>query len=234
MNTLPYPMIACVGYPTHEMFEYLKHNNTDPRVYDILDIWNDSNESAKKYRPMMHDYMQRDMNLRMTTKLALDRHQENYTALAEEITDPDAVKELFRSFHNFYFDYIESIKYILDDANVLIPYPLTSNKTIEFDHYIILEQSEQGVREEFGSSPALLLEFDMIKDRIAEVTQWIPQEKSTRVVVPYAPYDRSREVSAPMELISHIVGICGKCVDDHHRKLSESMDSNPQSSNSTS
>jgi len=236
MSTLAYPMIACVGYPTHEMFEYIKHNNMDKRVYNILDVWDDSNSDAIQFRPMMYDYIQRDPSVRQTTKQSLEQHRDNFQDMSAEVTDPEAIKELFRSFHNFYFDYIESIKFILDEVCVLIPYPLTSNKTINFDHYIILEQDESRIIEDYSSNPALALQFEMIRSRIAEVKAFVPQEKVTRITVPYNAYDRSKEVSAPVEVLKSIINACTEITENYRAKLLDEslIDSNPQSSNSTS
>ena len=113
---------------------------------------------------------------------------------------------------------------------MLVPYPLSSNRNIDFDYYIILEQDVDKTFAEYSNLSVL---FDMYKRRMQEVVPFIPQDKLVRISVPYKPYDES-DTATRLSVVNQIGVACANFFESNYSRLASlEIDSNPQSSNST-
>jgi hypothetical protein len=228
----PFISIALVGYLTNDVMEYVNRLNIDDRVYKPLYI---NNELGADFKSEFHSYMLRDQTLRVSTKMLLDTYSDNFGAIANALEgDNSAIEELYRSYNNFYLDYIESIKFIALGSLMLVPYPLASNRNMEFDYYIVLEQDYDKIFVEHGKNEPFKILFQMYKRRMDEVLPYIPQDKMVKITLPYKPYNES-DTETITAFVDQIGSACNTFFEDNYKKLlSFEIDSNPQSSNSTS
>jgi len=223
----PLIRIALVGYLTNDIREYVNYLNTDNRISNPLHL---NNEQGSEFLPMFIDYMHRDASVRISTKVLFDSHNNNFESAMLDLTDNSSIEEVIRSYNNFYLDYIESIKFITEGPSIVVPYPLAGTRNIDFDHYIVLEQDVNQTFAEYSNESMF---FEMYKKRMEEVLPYIPQDKLTKITLPYKPYDESDD-EYRMTIVSQISSICSKLFEDNYnRLLSSEIDSNPQSSNST-
>jgi hypothetical protein len=223
----PFIRIGLVGYLTDDVIEYIFHLNLDTRISKPLHL---NSDTGKDFLPMFLDYMHRDSNVRTTTKMLFENHNNNIQTILMELTDNDAVNEIIQSYHNFYLDYVESIKFIASGSSMVVPYPLSSNRNIDFDYYIVLEQDVNQTFAEYSNLSSL---FEIYRNRMQQVLLFIPQDRMIRITVAYKPYD-SLDTVTRMAVIEQISNACSEFFERHHNSLASSeIESNPQSSNST-
>jgi hypothetical protein len=223
----PFIRVGLVGYLTDEVIEYVNYLNIDTRISKPLHI---NDELGKEFLPMFTDYMHRDSSVRTSTKVLFENNNNDLQLVMSSLTDSSSIEELVRSYHNFYLDYIESIKFITEGSCMVVPYPLSSNRNIDFDYYVILEQDVNQTFAEYSNLSSL---FDTYKRRMDEVLPFIPQDRSVRITIPYKPYDES-DTASRMTIVDQIGSACSKFFEEHYSNLESSeIDSNPQSSNST-
>ena len=223
----PFIRVGLVGYLTDEVIEYVNYLNIDTRISKPLHI---NDELGKEFLPMFTDYMHRDSSVRTSTKVLFENNNNDLQLVMSSLTDSSSIEELVRSYHNFYLDYIESIKFITEGSCMVVPYPLSSNRNIDFDYYVILEQDVNQTFAEYSNLSSL---FDTYKRRMDEVLPFIPQDRSVRISIPYKPYDES-DTTTRLDIVNQIGTACANFFETNYSKLeSLEIDSNPQSSNST-
>lgn len=223
----PFIRVGLVGYLTDDVIEYVYYLNLDDRISKPLHL---NSDTGKEFLPMFLEYMHRDASVRTTTKVLFENHNNDIQAILMELTDTDSVNEVIKSYHNFYLDYVESIKFISKGSSMVVPYPLSANRNIDFDYYIILEQDVNQTFAEYSNLSSL---FEIYRNRLQEVLQFIPQDKLVRITIPYKPYDES-DTASRMTIVDQIGSACSKFFEEHYSNLESSeIDSNPQSSNST-
>lgn len=220
MENLNYPWIACVGYTTHEMFEYLKHENADFRVYAPIDAALVNSKRTQQDEQRATEYMLRDNRI--------SHEFRNYIAdgnkeilYREMIANPQEAKNIFKSFHNCYYDYLDSIKYALEDSPALIPYPLSSDRIINFDYYIIFDQDPRDISEDFEDNELNKILLEANRERMAQILPMLPTgDNVVRITVPYNPYDKSQDVNATQDVMSAVLDACAKFrIDFDSKKL---------------
>jgi hypothetical protein len=223
----PLIRVALVGYLTNDVREYINHLNLDTRISKPLHL---NDEQGKDFLPMFIEYMHRDTSVRSSTKASFENHNNNIESVMGEITDVLSVEELLRSYHNFYLDYVESIKFIAEGSCMVVPYPLAGNRNIDFDYYIVLEQDIEKTFAEYSYESNL---FEMFRRRMEEVLPFIPQDRMVKITLPYKAYDES-DTETRLLIVNHISSVCVKIFEENYNKLASlEIDSNPQSSNST-
>lgn len=218
MENLNYPLVACVGIPTHEMFEYLKHINSDPRSYSVLDSWARGTQTQEDL-DNLYNYVMNNPIVNISVKHALQDNRNDTNAFAQAISNsPDDIKSFFRCFHNFYYDSFDNIKLVLQNAVTLLPYPLCGTKDIDFDYYLILEQDPRTL-EQFESNPILKVMLEEVNRRTAEVLSTIDAtDKVKRVQIQYGVHDSEELVSSPPETLEAILDACKEFALDFQSK----------------
>lgn len=217
MENLNYPWIACVGYTTHEMFEYLKHQNSDTRVYAPIDAGRNGKRTVEDEQ-RANDYMARDLRISPAIRdLIIDNNKETlYSAL---LANPQEAKNVFKSFHNYYYDYLDSIKYVIEDSPALIPYPLSADRIIDFDYYIILEQDPRDIAEDFEDNELNKILLEANRERMSQILPMLPNgDNVVRITVPYNPYDKSQNVNATQEVMASVLEACVRFRKDFDSK----------------
>lgn len=145
MSDLQYPRFALVSPLTPEFWPTLQHANPDTRLFSIIHYWyNEQGEQCglqtEEERNILFNYIMKDVQVPLPLKDIIIANGNNPDAIGEAIyNNVEYSRAVIKSMHNCYYDYLESIKYIINPVQAVIPYPLSSDKQIDFDYYIILD-----------------------------------------------------------------------------------------------
>ncbi len=153
MSDLSYLRFALVSPITTEFWPTLQHANPESRIYSLLHSYIDENglqgSQTEEERSILFNYIMRDVQVPMALKDTISANGNNEQAIGMAVVDnAEYARAIIKSTHNCYYDYLESTKYILNPVQAVVPYPLSSDKQIDFDYYIILEYDYDQMLEE--------------------------------------------------------------------------------------
>lgn len=200
-----FPKIALVGLMTHEMFEYLKHNNVNPKAYTALDSWSPNDEEFS----LAFEYIKNDSSI--DPELAtIIKQSSNIDEVGSKIqNNREFVRQIIKSFHNFYYSYtLDNVK----DGVLVMPYPLIADREIEFDYYIVLNQDYEKIYNDLNDEG-----FNIFEDvnyvesfrRVNELINKLPKDKTVVTIdIPWTPHDSNQDVSSPPEVIKKLCDTC--------------------------
>lgn len=201
-----FPRIALVGILTHETFEYLKHNNLNPKAYSALDAWSPNDDEFA----LAFDYIRNDKTLDPELQIIVKQSNSIDEIGAQITNNREFVRQLIKSFHNFYYTYtLENI----NDGVAVLPYPLLSDRQIDFDYYVVLNQEYdkiyQSLKEE-GYNVFEDVNFVEGFRRVNEVISQLPKDDTVVTIdIPWTPHG-DEPVSTPPEVIKKLCNICAE------------------------